>query len=70
MNRKLELAVDKRVRHAEAIKTFKKSHSKMSHALIDIQGDISANEADEWITSIENTIDLLKASLFQISKRF
>ena len=68
--RKLELAIDRRISHIDNVKAYLNAEKKMMYALNEINGNIDANEAAEWITLFERTADILKKSMIVIDKKF
>lgn len=68
--RKLELAIDRRISHIDNVKSYRNAERKMLYALNEINGNIDANEAGEWIQILENTRVLIEKSMIVIDKKF
>jgi hypothetical protein len=68
--KKLELSIDRRISHIENVKAYRRAELKMLYALNEINGNIDANEAGEWIQVLENTRLLIKQSMIVIDKKF
>lgn len=68
--RKLEIAIDRRINHIENVKAYRRAELKMLYALAEINGNIDANEAGEWIEVLDKTRELIKQSMIIIDKKF
>lgn len=68
--RKLEVAIDRRISHIDNIKAYRMAERKMMYALMEINGNIDANEAGEWIAMLDQTRELIKRSMITIDKKF
>jgi hypothetical protein len=68
--RKLELAIDRRISHIDNVKAYRRAELKMLYALQEINGNIDANEANEWLQIFENTRILIEQSMIIIDKKF
>jgi hypothetical protein len=68
--RKLELAIDRRISHIENVKSYRRAELKMLYALAEINGNITENEAGEWIEVLEKTREFIKQSMIIIDKKF
>lgn len=68
--RKLELAIDRRISHIENVKAYRRAELKMLYALAEINGNITENEAGEWIEVLEKTREFIKQSMIIIDKKF
>lgn len=70
LNKKLELSIDRRISHIENVKAYRRAELKMLYALNEINGNIDANEAGEWIEILDKTRDFIKQSMIIIDKKF
>lgn len=68
--RKLELAIDRRINHIDNVKAYRNAEKKMMYALNEINGNIDRNEAGEWIAMLDQTRELIKQSMITIDKKF
>jgi hypothetical protein len=68
--RKLELAIDRRISHIDNVKAYRTAEKKMLYALNEINGNIDRNEAGEWIAMLDQTRELIKQSMITIDKKF
>jgi hypothetical protein len=69
-NKKLEIAIDRRINHIENVKAYRRAELKMLYALAEINGNIDANEAGEWIEVLDKTREFIKQSMIIIDKKF
>jgi hypothetical protein len=68
--RKLELAIDRRISHIDNVKAYRAAEKKMLYALAELNHCLDANEANEWLILLEQTSDLLKKQMIVIDKKF
>lgn len=68
--RKLELSIDRRISHIDNVKSYRTAERKMLYALAEINGNIDASEAAEWIAMLDQTRELIKKSMIVIDKKF
>lgn len=68
--RKLELAIDRKLSHIDNVKAYRNAEKKMLYALQELSGYLDANEANEWLILIEQTSELLKKQMIVIDKKF
>ena len=68
--KKLEIAIDRRISHIENVKAYRRAELKMLYALAEINGNIDANEAGEWIAVLDKTREFIKQSMIIIDKKF
>lgn len=68
--RKLELAIDRRISHIDNVKAYRVAERKMLYALAEINGNITENEVGEWIAILDKTRDFIKQSMIIIDKKF
>ena len=69
-SKKLEVSIDRRISHIENVKAYRRAELKMLYALTEINGNIDANEAGEWIEILEKTRLFIKQSMIVIDKKF
>ncbi len=68
--KKLDVAIDRRINHIENVKSYRRAELKMLYALAEINGNISENEAGEWIEVLDKTREFIKQSMIVIDKKF
>jgi hypothetical protein len=68
--KKLDVAIDRRINHIENVKAYRRAELKMLYALAEINGNISENEAGEWIEVLDKTREFIKQSMIVIDKKF
>lgn len=69
-SKKLEIAIDRRINHIDNVKAYRSAELRMMYALAEINGNIDANEAGEWIAMLDQTRELIKKSMIVIDKKF
>lgn len=68
--RKLELAIDRKLSHIDNVKAYRVAERKMLYALAELNHCLDANEANEWLILLEQTSELLKKQMIVIDKKF
>lgn len=68
--RKLELAIDRKLSHIDNVKNYRNAEKKMLYSLQELSGYLDANEANEWLILLEQTTELLRRQMIVIDKKF
>lgn len=68
--RKLELAIDRRINHIDNVKAYRTAERKMLYALTELNGYLDENQANEWLILLEQTTELLRRQMIVIDKKF